>query len=482
MVINSNWKFYRKGEEANAIYVDLPYDAMFREERNNYWAGDKVSFFDGADYVYEKELDVPAFDRKTTIYIEIEGAYHDPSLYINGELVHTRHYGYADFYVDVTNYIKAGEKNVIRIETINSDQPNSRWYSGGGLYRDVSIYYVPETHILPRKFGIRTKDYKTGEIEIRSKFSHPTTSHLVIKDGDGNIVLDKNYEENDSFQVIETIQNPNLWSINHPYLYTATLSIDGQDETIKFGIRQIELSVEQGLLLNGEKTILYGACIHSDNGLLGAETYPDVERRKIEMLKKAGYNSIRSAHNPIVKSFLDAADELGLLVMDEYVDCWFFHKTKYDYAQYAMDEYKQDLLDIVDKDFSHPSVILYSTGNEVAETAFKKGIDFTKTMTDYLHELDDSRPVTCGINVFFDGVAHAAIAEYSEGKAEKQDQANKKAMEKPKKAKREGSSDIFNDLATIMGASFMANGARIRAVDRNTKDAFANLDIAGYNY
>ena len=152
---------------------------------------------------------------------------------------------------------------------------------------------------------------------------------------------------------------------------------------------------------DGERIILRGACIHHDNGILGAACWPDAVERKVRLLQENGYNAIRSAHNPCSKALLGTCDRLGMLVMDEYIDHWYIHKTEYDYVEYFADWWRQDLQDMVEKDFNHPCVILYSTGNEVSETAQEKGIALTKEMTDYLHQLDPSRPVTCGVNIFF---------------------------------------------------------------------------------
>ena len=228
------------------------------------------------------------------------------------------------------------------------------------------------------------------------------------------------------------------------------------------------------MLLNGKRTILRGACIHHDNGVLGACCYEDAEWRKIRILKENGYNAVRSAHNPCSKALLDACDHLGMLVMDESVDQWYIHKTEYDYVNYFMDWWKQDLKDMVEKDYNHPSVILYSTGNEVSETAQPRGIALTKEMTEYLHGLDPTRPVTCGINIFFNFLSSIGLGVYSDEKARKE-------VEKPQKKKAVGS-EFFNNMAGLLGDEFMKRGATLHGCDVKTRDAFANMDIAGYNY
>ena len=170
----------------------------------------------------------------------------------------------------------------------------------------------------------------------------------------------------------------------------------------------------EGFCINGERVILRGACVHHDNGILGACAYEDAEARKVRIMKKAGYNALRSAHNPCSKAFLKACDKEGMLVMDEYTDFWYIHKTMYDYAGNVEHNYRNDLGGLVRKDFNHPSVVMYSLGNEVAETSEKKGIRLCKEMTDYLHELDRTRPVTCGVNLFFNFLYSAGFGVYSD--------------------------------------------------------------------
>ena len=259
-----------------------------------------------------------------------------------------------------------------------------------------------------------------------------------------------------------------------PQLYTLQAAYGTDTAAARFGIRSLAWGRE-GLLLNGSRIILQGACIHHDNGLLGAVCHPDAVRRKVRILHENGYNAIRSAHNPCSKALLDACDEQGMLVMDEYIDHWYIHKTEHDYVDYFNDWWRSDLESMVKKDYNHPCVILYSTGNEVSETAQKKGIALTKQLTRYLHRLDDTRPVTCGVNIFFNFLSSIGFGVYSDKKAKKQ------AEDATKKKKAVGS-QFFNNLAGLLGSEFMKHGATLHGCDVKTRDAFANMDIAGYNY
>ena len=472
MLINDKWTFCHLNDNDKKIIVDLPYDAMLREPRDiSFQGGDKISFFKGDDYVYTKTIHID--DLEHEIYFEFEGIYHRPQIFINEQKAYEREYGYSTCLFNATKFLKVGD-NEIKVIATNSDQPNSRWYSGSGIYRNVHMYILPKTHIIPRSIKINTVDYKEGKVSFKCLLSDVTpTLKLEILNEDKKVVLSREYKNKKEIDDEFIIKKLNLWDAEHPYLYTAVVYIKGQKEELRFGIRQIELDKDKGLLINGEKVILYGACIHSDNALLGAESYKEVEYRKIRQLKELGYNAVRSSHNPMCKDFLEAADELGLYVMDEYVDCWYIHKTKFGYSNYMENNWQDDLLDMVEKDYSHPSVIFYSTGNEVSETSEKRGIELQEKMNNYLHELDDSRLTTCGINVFFNGIAHTPIATYSNEKSEKE----YNAAPKP-----EGSSDIFNTLGNMLGAGFMKNGAKLHIVDKNTRGAFAQMDVAGYNY
>ena len=258
-----------------------------------------------------------------------------------------------------------------------------------------------------------------------------------------------------------------LWCPHNPKLYTLKVVYGEDEREIPFGIRQVTVSRSEGFTLNGERIILRGACIHSDNGLLGAAAHPFADRRKIELLKAVGYNAVRSAHNPCSKATLDACDRLGMLVLDEYTDGWYIHKTRFDYASYMEEWWQKDFIDMVDKDYNHPSVVMYSTGNEVSETAQKKGIELTGRMTQYLHSLDDTRPVTCGINIFFNFLSSLGFGVYSDEKAEKGEHVG---------------SAFFNNIAGIFGDKTMKIGATLHGCDVKTREAFAKMDVAGFNY
>ena len=455
---NENWICYKTGDKENAFAVTLPHDAMQLDERSETSAGGvNTGWYEAQDYTYEKTFILPEKAKDEKVILEFEGVYRKATVYLNGEKVAYHSYGYLGFYVDATKYVKFGEENVIRVEVINHDQPNSRWYSGTGIYRPVWLYIVPKKHLRFDSVKITTLDYKepkirveawpnaAGEVKVEILEKQIVTRKAVAGESAGQTdetiepCIDENAVQptvqnsdkaSDKIIALEILQadgkfsreialpGANLWSPEAPNLYTCrvTFGEDIQEET--FGIRVVSCTPEEGFCINGKRVLLKGGCIHHDNGLLGACAYEFAERRKIRILLDAGYNAIRSAHNPCSKALLRACDEMGMLVMDEYIDGWYIHKTKYDYADEILENYRKDLKDMVDKDYNHPSVIMYSTGNEVSETAQKKGIALTKSLTDRLHELDSTRPVSCGINIFFNFLSSMGFGVYSDKKAD----------------------------------------------------------------
>lgn len=476
--LNQGWKCYRSEEPESAFYTDLPHDAMLLDSKSeNSPGGVNTGWYDAQDYIYEKFLTVPAEWKGKKIVAEFEGVYRKAAVSVNGVKAAYHSYGYTGFYADLTDYLKYGEDNLLKVEAVNSDQPNSRWYSGTGIYRPVWLHVLPERHICLDGVRITTLDYKSRRVQVCVSTCGDGAVRLEMQDEAEDrkiMVAQEGNTESGKFIWEFNVPDAVLWSPGCPKLYKMKVKFGEDIQEIRFGIRSVECTPEKGFCLNGERIILRGACIHHDNGLLGACAYDYAERRKIRLLQENGYNAVRSAHNPCSKAMLNACDETGMLVMDEYIDVWYIHKTKYDYADEMEKNYRDDLADIVAKDYNHPSVVMYSTGNEVSETAQKRGIALCGKLTERFHELDATRPVTCGINIFFNFLSSMGFGVYSDKKAEQavKDAKNKKAV----------GSEFFNRLSGIMGADFMKFGATLYPCDLKTRDAFANMDIAGYNY
>lgn len=474
---NRNWYVRHVEDSGLGTPVTLPHDAMLSEPRTALAEGGlNVSWFEGRDYVYTKKWDVTQEQLAQHNVLEFEGVYRKAEVFVNGKKAAFRPYGYTNFYVELDGLLHAGE-NTIEVIARNADQPNSRWYSGAGIYRPVKLWSSPKQYIPLNSVKIRTVSISPAVVAVTVKTSVPGDVQVDILDG-GSVVASAT--GSGSFQL--EIPAGKLWSVEHPNLYTARVTFEEDVDEETFGIRSLTWG-NDGLKMNGERIILRGACIHHDNGLLGAVCHPDALERRLRILKENGYNAIRSAHNPCSKAALEICDRMGILVMDEYIDHWYIHKTKYDYVEFFDQFWKQDMTDMVDKDYNHPCVILYSTGNEVAETAQPRGIALAKEMTQLLHSLDSTRPVTCGINIFFNFLNSIGFGQYSDEKAEKEAARAAKAKAAGKKAKEKSTgSKFFNDMAGIMGADFMKLGATLHGSDVTTRKAFAAMDIAGYNY
>ena len=482
---NTGWLFRHLDSQENFVPVTLPHDAMQAEPRTELSAnGINGGWYEGRDYEYIRRFTPDKSLRNKTLMLEFEGVYHLAEVYLNGEKVAERPYGYTNFYADLTDRVRFDEENELRVIARNSDQPNSRWYSGAGIYRPVVLWTADkQQHIALNGVRIRTVSINPATVEVTVRTVGAGRVSVDVLAGEKQ-VASAAADTTGEVTLTLTVPNAKLWDVEHPNLYTCRVRFGSDEDLQTFGIRTLSWG-KKGILLNGERVIVQGACIHHDQGILGARCYAQGEERRVRLLKENGYNAVRSAHNPCSKALLDACDRLGMLMMDEYIDHWYIHKTEYDYVPYFDKWWKQDIADMVDKDYNHPCVILYSTGNEVSETAQKKGIQLTRELTDYLHSLDNTRPVTCGINIFFNFLSSIGFGVYSDEKAKKEAEKAEKlraAGVQPQKKKKAVGSKFFNDLAGLMGDEFMKRGATLHGCDVRTRDAFANMDIAGYNY
>ncbi|GHT97843.1 hypothetical protein FACS1894142_3250 [Spirochaetia bacterium] len=466
---NKNWIFQK--EDGSRIKVDLPHDAMIAEQRSpDSPGGSANAYFPGGLYVYEKTFDVPEDWQDKYIAFQFEGVYKNSKVYINGTEAGGRPYGYIPFFVETEGLLNFGAENTIRVVADNRNLPNSRWYTGSGIYRPVWLWIGGNNHINIEGVKISTLSYSPAWIKIE-------TAHTG-----GNVTVEIQYKgktvaSGKGSSITLDIANAALWNDESPHLYQChvRLSENGRnvDEVIeKFGIRKIEWS-SKGLFINGKKTLLRGGCVHHDNGILGARSYAESEERRVRIMKEAGFNAIRSSHNPASPAMLEACDKYGLYVMDETWDMWYEHKSKYDYASDFMDNYKTDIKAMVDRDFNHPSVIMYSIGNEISEPHEQKGIALTKEMTAYIHSLDTNRAVTCGLNLWL-------ISKASKGKSVYKKEGGL-ASGDDKKKNQLSSSTLFNFVTSMVGTGMNKN-ANSKAADIVTSPCLDILDIAGYNY
>ncbi|WP_130810775.1 glycoside hydrolase family 2 TIM barrel-domain containing protein [Olsenella sp. Marseille-P4559] len=490
---NDGWQFRRlalEGEKNAPLEdVTLPHDAMIGEKRSPQAVSAQNSgWFEGRDYEYTKTWVPPEELAGKSLVLEFEGVYHLAEVWVNDALVAERPFGYTNFYVDLDGLAEPGRPCELRVVARNSDQPNSRWYSGAGIYRPVTLWVGERVRLLPNGIAVRTLSLDGScasvRVALRASDTGLATVELLPEDSSEPVAAGSVELGADGTGALTLeVPQPRVWSPEHPDLYRCSVALASEDGRIDHaetlcGIRTLEWG-DDGLLLNGNRIVLRGACVHHNNGVLGACAYADAEWRKVLLMREQGYNTLRSAHNPCSKALLDACDHLGVLVMDEYVDHWYIHKTLHDYVEHFDAWWRKDLEDMVEKDRNHPSVVLYSIGNEVAETAQERGVLLTRQMVKRLHALDPTRPVTCGVNIFFNLLSSLGLGQYSDEKARREAERAARQDVAPHRAV---GSEFYNRLAGLLGAGFMKKGAALPACDRVTRDAFAQMDVAGYNY
>ncbi len=397
--------------------ITLPYDAMIREKREkNCPSGAQSGFYPGGCYAYEKKFFVPEEWENQDVVLEFEGIYGVARIWVNGSLAVTNHNGYMGFGVDLNPWFLYGDENVVRVEVDNSRQPNSRWYTGSGIYRDVNLLlgkgvYVPRDHTRITTLSV-DNDIAVIEIcaEMKNRTGHGVEAECEIEicyHGETvagekqKVVFRSNPVE--IMRVRIPILSPQKWSPEHPDLYECRIRTSIGEELCDcisetFGIRVLSMDALHGFRINGVTVNLRGACIHHDNGIIGAETFPEAEWYRCRRLKEAGFNAIRSAHHPISRAMLDACDRLGMLVMDELTDVWNRHKNPYDDADFFQDEAGEWITHMVSKDYNHPSVIFYCVGNEIQEAGTKQGSWINRFLCNKIHELDSTRYTTNALN------------------------------------------------------------------------------------
>lgn len=455
---NQDWHFGKASCPMQA--VTLPHDAMIHENRvPGHASGSAQAFFPGGRYVYEKSFEKP---EDPHVIFQFEGVYKNAEVSINGRKAASCRYGYIPFSVCADEYLVEG-KNTITVTCENEDQPDSRWYTGAGIYRPVWMWTGPIPSIEPSAVKIRTVSTDPARVRVITECD----AEPVVQILDGGKVA----AEGRGHDVELTVPDAVLWSEDSPKLYTCRVTAGGDTALSNFGIRMVSWD-NKGFYINGKPTLLRGGCIHHDNGILGAATFDEADFRRARKLKEAGFNAIRSAHNPISRAMLEACDELGLYIMDESWDMWFHHKNRYDYAACWRENYLNDLQAMVDMDYNHPSVVTYSIGNEVSEPAKDEGVEKTREMVEFLHRADPTRPVTGGFNLMIIANAKKGKGVYNEEGGMANDNADKM----------QGMNSTMFNMITNMVGSGMNKSANGKAADRATAPCLDALDMAGYNY
>ncbi len=421
-----DWKFFlgdvseakaNDFNDDNWQKLDLPHDWSIEGKVNpkNPTKGAGGYFPTGIGW-YRKTFYVPKewAEKKAAIYFE--GVYMNSEVFINGKSLGVHPYGYTSFSYDLTSYLNFGKENVIAVKVDNSQQVNSRWYSGSGIYRHVWMMVTNPVHVAQWGTSVTTPavSSKKATVQVKTMVKNETASSqsIVVK----SILWNKNSKNtgktqmqieipaNSEKEISQTINvsNPLLWTPETPQLYQVQIQVVKDkkvldDTKTNFGIRSLKFTAENGFQLNGKTVQLNGGCIHHDNGCLGAAAFDRAEERKVELLKAGGYNAVRSSHNPPSEAFLDACDRLGLLVMDESFDCWKVGKNNNDYSKYFNEWWNRDLDAMLLRDRNHPSIFMWSIGNEIPERADPEAVKTAQMLINALKKIDNTRPVTSAI-------------------------------------------------------------------------------------
>lgn len=463
--LNKNWFFRRglvryfpgTGEENYGKKVDLPHDYMIESDvRKDAPAADAMGYYTEGPATYTKKIYVPEEWKGQQILLYFDGVMMNASVYVNGDFIQTHSYGYTPFAVNITDHLYYGEENRISVLVNPSMQPNSRWYTGAGIYRNVKIAHGNPIHIVPDGIFAWTKriisaSENTGSltdggqkeelhadeaqimIEVTVKNSLPRDHQVRV-----SAILSADFQRTDIrrettvlvkagstavARIPMTVNKPFLWDAEHTCLYkiktiledmgTFGLCLDSSaafsgimDEAVTtFGIRTVSADPVRGLQVNGKTVKLKGGCIHHDHGVLGAVSLYDSEYRRLKLLKESGFNAVRLAHNPPSSVLLDACDQIGLYVIDEAFDAWLYAKQPGDYSRFFADHWKEDMEAFITRDRNHPSILLWSTGNEVEERGgMGNGYTLAAELAEFVRSLDSTRLVTNGLCSMWSGL------------------------------------------------------------------------------
>lgn len=455
--------------------VTLPHDALISSLRDAGAAdGANSGFFPSLDIEYEKTFEVAEGAGDQRHVLEFEGVYRDARVYVNGALAAHRPYGYSRFFVPVDRFLRYGAVNTVRVEA-TSDQ-DSRWYAGAGIIRPVTLHRGGLLHIAPEGPRFSTPqigdDLAVVQMQAQVENDSPVRSTVrvqieILDEATGRIVTAASAPltifPGESAEVTRRVfvRDPALWSPDSPTLYRGRIAlideggeIDEASDT--FGIRKIELDPVHGLRVNGTAVELRGACVHHDNGPIGAATIGAADERRVRLLRAAGFNAIRSAHNPASTALLRACDKYGVLVMDEAFESWTSRKARYDYAQDFPDWWERDVESMIGKDFNHPSVVLYSVGNEIPEIGNPLAAAIGRDLATTLRRLDPTRfTVSAGqvLTAIGDDAAEL-MAEQSIG-----------------------INDVLASMDDVL-VKFWQSPVAARVME----EGYSQVDVAGYNY
>ena len=426
---DDNWKFFlgdspkassAEFDDTSWRTLDLPHDWSIEGtmDTNNPMGNDGGYFPAGIGW-YRKSFTAPASWKDKRISIYFEGVYMNSEVFINGKSLGVYPYGYSTFSYNLTPFLKLNAENILSVRVDNSQQKNCRWYSGSGIYRHVWLVVTDPIHVAQWGLTVTTPDIspEKATVQIKTKVKNETNlpqsitvKTLILganskKAGANQMTLNLPANREKEIEQAVQVSKPLLWTPETPQLYQAQVQILKADRIIDdskttFGIRSIRFSTENGFQLNGKTIKLNGGCVHHDNGCLGAAAFDRAEERRIELLKSAGFNAIRTSHNPPSEAFLDACDRLGMLVINESFDGWKEKKNDFDYAMYFDAWWQRDVEAMVQRDRNHPSIIMWSIGNEIIERKKPEAVETAKMLADCVRKNDPTRPVTSAMTTW----------------------------------------------------------------------------------
>lgn len=411
------WRFYQgdnnaaKSVEFNDSKwraLDLPHDWSIEgtvDKANP--VGNDGGYYPAGTAWYRKTFALSSAMKNKKLWLYFEGVYEKSDVYVNGIRVGGHPYGYTSFFCDITAQAKPGKKNVVAVRVNNSEQKNCRWYSGSGIYRHVWLVAANPVHVA--NYGVYVTTPSANEAQVSTTIVNETNAakRITVKVNiplQGTAKTELNVPADSSVQVSQRFKltDAKLWSVESPNLYNADVEIISNGKTIDrvsqpFGVRTVEYSAADGFRLNGVKMKLNGCCVHHDNGILGAASYDRAEERKVELMKAAGFNAIRTSHNLPSEAFLTACDRLGMLVIDEAFDGWRDAKNKFDYSTLFDEWWHADVTAMALRDRNHPSIFCWSIGNEVIERKKIEVVTTAHKLAAAIKECDPTRPVTSAL-------------------------------------------------------------------------------------
>jgi len=482
------------GEDSSRV-VNLPHDYMIEENvEKNAPAGPASGYFTAGVAYYTKKIEIPKEWAGEIVYLQFDGVMMNATVDINGCKVALQHYGYSPFSVDITSYIYFGKENRVTVTVNPSMQPNSRWYSGAGIFRSVNLVHVPPVHVaidgiyaytksidwdesgnpsrafLQAEITVENKTLENKIVEVQVCLKDDKTDKVVVS---RKSKIQVNPSSQEVAYIPVTVDEPKLWDCDNPNLYKVSARVTDlgefrthhvainngtwDEDSVTFGIRTISADSTSGLRINNKSVKLKGGCLHHDNGIIGAISLYDAEYRKLSILKKIGFNAVRTTHNPPSKVFMEACDRIGMYVFSEAFDAWGIMKQPGDYNMFFENDWRKDLSSFIKRDRCHPSVIIWSVGNEIPERGgLGNGYTLATKLVNYLRNLDASRPISNGICSYWSGL---------------DDELTEEDMKK---------------LRAMLGGEAGVQNVDMGAEDlswENYSEAFTNgLDIVGYNY